>query len=99
MATEIGLTKCGRLTTTFFKIEFLMSSLKLVSHFCKVSFLPTQPQDFLKTLKYFLPKSRRKMDKMATKIDRIHSIINAAMQTIGVLYHHKTVWTSKTDSD
>ena len=78
--THFGCFKTIRLSKVFFT-----SSLKLVSHFCRRTFLPTQPQAFLKTVQYFLPISRRKILRKATKTPTKARIINAAIQTMGLL--------------
>ena len=46
MVTERGLTQVGCLRMIFLSKVFLTSSLKLVSHFWRRTFLPTQPADF-----------------------------------------------------
>ena len=85
---EMGLTHFGCLMMTFFSIVFFTSSLKLVSHFWRRTFLKTQCQAFLKTAHHLLPMSRLKILRKATITDTKHRIINAAIQTIYLLYHH-----------
>ena len=80
-----GFTHFGCLIMTRLKSVFLTSSLKPVSHFCRVTFRPTQPRDLLKTFQYLLPISRLKILRMATKMPMIHSIIKAATHTIRII--------------
>jgi hypothetical protein len=80
--TDSGLIQVGCLMTTFFRIEFLMSSLKVESHFRKVARRETQYVDFLnnfQTLSAIFLLKMRIIGKDKTKTARI---IKAAMQTI-----------------
>ena len=77
-----GFRSFGFFKTIRFKRVFFTSSLKLVSHFCNLTFLKTQCQAFLKTVQYFCPNCLLKILKNPTKIERRLKIINAAIQTL-----------------
>ena len=77
-----GFKSLGFFTTRRFKRVFLTSSLKLVSHFCRRTFLKTQCQAFLNTAQYFFPSVLLKILRKPTKTEMRHRIIKAATQTI-----------------
>jgi len=86
-----GFRSFGFFRTIRFKRVFFTSSLKLVSHFCNLTFLKTQCQAFLKTVQYFCPNCLLKILKNPTKIERRLKIINAATQTINSLFDYLPV--------
>ena len=87
IAMERGLTRWGFFRTTLLKMVFLTSSLKLVSHFLRRILVKTQCQAFLKTFHQRAPMSFLKMLRKPTTTEMRQRMINAAMQTIYILYH------------